>query len=165
MKDKILKDILSYYAKRDISQISHTLKVAYFTRFIAEEENYSKIDTEILEICALLHDIGCPNSKQKYGNTRPCNQEKEGMLVAKEILYQQKYSDQSNEVKERIINAVGSHHQKPKATNQKFMPLFEADAIVNMSEGYFSSPIIARKLIDSKTGLEIFDSIFKEKGI
>ncbi|MFA7115861.1 MAG: exonuclease domain-containing protein [Bacteroidales bacterium] len=160
VKDLVLKDIIQYYAKKDISQLDHTIKVAYFTRAIAEKEKYTDKEIETLEIAALLHDIGCPNSQEKYSNTLPDNQEKEGMIVAQQILTNDYYSKVPNKIKADIIYMVGHHHQKPKAIEFKFMPLFEADAIVNMTEGYFKSTAIARKLIDSKTGLEIFDNMF-----
>lgn len=161
MYNKILDDVLEYYARTDMSQIDHTLKVTYLTRRIAEKEGYSKQAADILETSALLHDIGCPNSKLKYGNTLPANQEKEGMIVAKEILSDEKYSDIDSEIKERIIKIVGGHHQKNKAIELKFMPLFEADAIINMTEGYFKNVDIARRLLKSHTSLQIFDKIYQ----
>ena len=161
MYNQVLNDILEYYARIDMSQIDHTLKVAYLTRRITEKEGYSKQAADILETSALLHDIGCPNSKLKYGNTLPANQEKEGMIVAKEILSDEKYSDIDEEIKARIINIVGAHHQKNKAIELKFLPLFEADAIINMTEGYFKNSDIARRLLTSHTSLELFDKLYK----
>jgi len=161
MKDLILKDVLEYYSKKDISQIDHTIKVAYFTKTIAKLENYSIKDIEFLEIVALLHDIGCPLSKEKYGNTIPKNQEKEGMCVAKEILSQEKYIEISEEIKEKITKIVGSHHQKAKAIEFNFAPLFDADTIINTLESYHKDSLISRKLLITDSGKDIFNKIYK----
>ena len=42
--------------------------------------------TDILECAAWLHDIGCPRSKELYGNSLPVNQQNVGKEVTVEIL-------------------------------------------------------------------------------
>lgn len=161
--DRLEWRMLDYYAKKDSSQIAHTLCVREYTRLLAEKENYEKRQVYLLEIAALLHDIGCPCSKEKYGNSLPENQEREGAFIAADWL--QDELELSDFEKEWIIQVVGSHHQFRKAQELGFQILFEADMIVNIFEGYYDKSKVQLyydKMITTWSGRSLFRLLFLE---
>lgn len=152
--------VMAYFAKNDQSQIPHTLNVAYFTRLIAANEEYNEEKKTLMEIAALLHDIGCPQAKSKYGNSLPVNQEKEGRIVAENILCN--CNELTQEQKEWLCDVVGNHHHHNKVVELGFEALADADLIVNMIEGYYDKnrSSIFRKMIFTNKGREIFNELF-----
>ena len=51
----------------DARRIHHFLKVHSFAKLIGEMEGVAGKEMEILEVAALVHDIGIKNSEKKYG--------------------------------------------------------------------------------------------------
>ena len=137
IKDKIAEMVVRYYAqfpelKRD--DVLHTQEVVVYTRMIAVGEGMADKQVALLEMAAWLHDIGCPRSKELYGNSLPVNQQNVGREVATELL--EPISELTSDEKQWLADVVGTHHQLPKAIELDYMPLFEADMIVNCLSGY-----------------------------
>ena len=163
MKDivtQIHKEVVEYFASTDYSQIGHTEAVHNFAQLLGKLEAYDDRRQAMIEISALLHDIGCPNAKEKYGNTNAPNQEKEGKPKAAEILakYELKAED-----KALIAEAVGCHHHIKQLQEMGFELLAEADLIVNLLEGYYKmeqAQNLYETCVSSARGKELFKNMF-----
>ena len=163
MKDivtHIHKEVVEYFAATDMSQIGHTEAVHNFAQLLGKLEGYDEHRQAIIEISALLHDIGCPNAKEKYGNTNAPNQEKEGKPKAAELLA--KY-DITAEDKALIADVVGVHHHIKQLQEMGFELLAEADLIVNLLEGYYKmeqAQNLYETCVTSVSGKELFKNMF-----
>lgn len=102
--------------------LEHTLRVRNIALHIGKIEN---ANLEILEIAALLHDIGREHQQKSLGKI--CHAEKWAEL-AKEIL--DRY-DFSQEIKDWVIHCIATHRKKwtkiPESLEAKI--LFDADKI------------------------------------
>lgn len=119
--------------------IAHFLKVTSFAELLAVSENLEKEEIEKIEIAALLHDIGCPLCREKYGNTNGPLQEKEGAILAEQFLASKPLSDS---VKERIVYLVGHHHTLNAIEGMDYQVLIEADYLVNAQESSYPSEAV-----------------------
>lgn len=158
--NRLFLKIIAYFSEVESQQIPHTLNVAYFTRIIARNENESEHRIILLETAAMLHDIGCPISKKKYGNSLPVNQEKEGRIIATEMLATETWL--SIEEKEWIAEVVGTHHRRKFADELNYGAVFDADIIVNTLEGYYPAAKADTyyKMLFTDTGRIIFSETF-----
>ena len=146
-KDIIARRVVQYYAENPpvASQIAHTMAVAGYARMIAVGMGLTERQCDLHEASAWLHDIGCPDAVSKYGNSLPVNQQNEGERIVNqwfgEDIDYPGWDIVTNELtadeKQWLAHVVGSHHQKPQAERLHFEPLFEADLIVNIQEGYY----------------------------
>lgn len=164
-KDRIISKVIEYYATMPPvnEQIVHTQSVANYTRIIAVNEGMSEHQTELLEISAWLHDIGCPNARRIHGNSRPMYQQEEGEKLVCDWLKDEKQI--SDEEKEWLAQTVGHHHQRPKALELHFEPLFDADLIVNLWEGYYDKECAEskyQKLVCTDSGKHLFNLFFSK---
>lgn len=154
------KEVIEYFATADMSQISHTEAVHNFTQLIASLERCDEKTQAMLEMAALLHDIGCPNAKVKYGNTNPPNQEKEGKPKTIEILA--KYN-MPEEDKQLLAEVVGLHHHLKELQKLGFGILAEADMIVNLIEGYYhidQAAVFYEIYMQTKSGKDLYRNMF-----
>lgn len=119
------------YFDGDIRRINHALKVYGFAKSIGELEGLQQDKQEILEIAAILHDIGIKESERKYSSSAGTYQELEGPPVAKELLMD---SELSKEALDRICFLIGHHHTYTKIDDMDFQILVEADFLVNIFE-------------------------------
>lgn len=148
-KDIIAQRVVRYYTENPpvASQIGHTMAVAGYTRLIASAMGRSRRECDLQESAAWLHDIGCPDALRKYGNSLPVNQQKEGERIVTEWMNEsgaETFPDWNivlkalaPEERQWLAKVVGAHHQQPSAKALRFEPLFEADLIVNIQEGYY----------------------------
>ena len=146
-KDIIAQRVVQYYAENPpvASQIAHTMAVAGYTRLLAVAMGKDERECDLHEASAWLHDIGCPDAIRKYGNSLPVNQQKEGERIVNEWFdkdtdyphWDEVMEELTQEEKQWLARVVGSHHQQPSARELHFEPLFEADLIVNIQEGYY----------------------------
>lgn len=148
LNDIISRKVTDYYLEHQpsISQIRHTQTVAAYTRLIAVSEGLEGRELDLIETAAWLHDIGCPNAREKYGDSLPAHQQDEGQKLVYEWLNKSYFI--TNEEIQWLAEVVGSHHQFKDAIRLHFEPLFEADAIINMIEGNHK-PEQAQHIYDS----------------
>jgi response regulator RpfG family c-di-GMP phosphodiesterase len=109
--------------------IDHTMNVLNNARQIIREEKINSQSAHIVELSAVLHDIGALEAMRKHGSMEGHLQELEGVPVAKEILQRQNY-EQS--VIDRVCYIVGNHHTPENIDGMDFRILWEADLIENM---------------------------------
>ncbi len=148
-KDIVSRRVCDYYKEHGpaYSQTAHTMAVASVTRQIALMQGRADREVDLLEMAAWLHDIGCPAAIEKYGNSRPLHQQTEGEAIVNEwfasetgyALWDIVAGELSAEEKQWLARVVGTHHQQKSAQELHFEPLFEADLIVNLKEGYFGT--------------------------
>ena len=160
--ERAMSRMIDYYAASDPTQIAHTLCVHEYTRLLARREGYDEHKVGLLEIAAIMHDIGCPSAKWKYGNSQPAHQQQEGMCIAAEWFA----SDPSwldTQEAQWIVDVVGAHHNAVKAETLGFEVLYEADLIVNLFEGYYPvdyANVYYHKMVRTESGKQLFRQLF-----
>ncbi len=162
-KDQIATRVIEYYAATPPveEQIMHTQAVANYTRMISVMAGMDSHTTDLMEIAAWLHDIGCPNARNHYGDSLPAHQQTEGEKLVREWLKDE--TQLTDDEKEWLALAVGHHHQHTSAVELHFEPLYDADLIVNLWEGYYDKEQAEekfRKLVCTKSALRLFDLFF-----
>ena len=161
--DKAAKMMVDYYAEYSSSMredILHTQEVVAYTRMIAVGENMSQRAVEMQCVAACFHDIGCPLSRERYGNSLPVNQQKVGAEVASRLL--ETMDCLTDDEKSWVTKVVGTHHQYRYAKELHFEPLFEADLIANLLSGYFAkekAEHLFSKMMTTNAGKSLFLTI------
>ncbi|MFI3283010.1 MAG: HD domain-containing protein [Rikenellaceae bacterium] len=163
MKDLIANITINYYSRFPElmrEDILHTQEVVCYTRLIAVGEQIPSLEIDLLEAAAWLHDIGCPRSKEIYGNSLPENQQSVGRNVAADLL--SKVDVLNDQEKQWIVDVVGAHHQFSKVQELGFAPLFEADLIVNILSGYHpreKAEMLYNSMMVTQTGRQLFKTL------
>lgn len=162
VKDAVARRVVDFYAgKAPVwEQIVHTQAVASYTRLIAVGEGLDEDRVDLLETAAWLHDIGCPSARELYGNSQPVHQQEEGRKLAGAWL--ESVPGLTADEKEWLAEVVAHHHQFASARELHFEPLFEADLIVNLTEGYYElkkAPHFYDKFVVTATGRRLFEEI------
>lgn len=125
----------------DQKRIEHSLKVFGYAQLLGRMEALEPENQFILELTAILHDIGIHVSESKYGYCDGALQELEGPPVARQIL-------ESVQVREEIIDRVcfiiSKHHTFSAIDGLDFQLLVEADFLVNSVEEAVSTKSIHR---------------------
>ncbi len=174
-KDIIASRVVDFYTENGpvAEQIMHTEAVATYARLIAVKMGLSSRAVDLHESAAWLHDIGCPDAVRKYGNSSPVHQMAEGERLVNEWFstdtdypnWNVVLESLSTEEKEWLARAVGTHHQRPYALSLHFEPLFEADLIVNIKEGYYGraqAQMYYEKMTITDAGRELFRKLVWE---
>lgn len=126
----VIKEMIRYYSG-DIKRINHFIKVYGFAKAIGELENLDEHTREILEVTAVVHDIGIKVSEEKYHSSAGHYQELEGPAVAKKMLsgmgYEKTFID-------RVCYLIAHHHTYTDMDGLDYQILVEADFLVNLNE-------------------------------
>ena len=144
----------------DRRRIEHSLKVYAYARLLGQAEFLGDELLEIVEITALLHDIGIHVAEKKLGKCSSQDQEIEGPPVASEILTALNFS---SAVIERVCFIISRHHTFTAIDNVDFQILVEADFLVNASEDQMSDVQIinfAKNIFKTKSGINILRLLF-----
>lgn len=156
---KLIKEMIEYY-RGDAKRIQHFIKVHSLAKIIGESEELNNDIQEILEIAAVVHDIGIKISEEKYGSCNGKYQEQEGPLIAKEMLQRLGYE---NNVIERVCYLVGHHHTYNNIDGIDYQILVEADFLVNFYEDESSKETIemtCNKIFKTNMGKIICSEMF-----
>ncbi|OOM71489.1 HD domain protein [Clostridium puniceum] len=162
MKEKIstiINEMISYYSK-DPRRVNHFLKVYSFAKSIGELEELNEETQDILEVAAVMHDIGIKISEEKYNSSAGNYQEIEGPPVAREILLKFKFD---KKFIDRICYLVGHHHTYSKIDGIDYQILIEADFLVNIYEDEIKGPqiqSIKEKYFKTKSGTEFLTNLY-----
>jgi len=126
--------MMEYYG--DVRFSEHSIKAYAYAQGIAEEENLSCEDKQVLLAAAILHDIGIPPAIEKHGSSKGEYQEKEGVLLVPEMLAKAGIEG----ITEQVAWLVGNHHTHELAKDNLLLQiLMEADYLVNLAEGKAST--------------------------
>ena len=160
MVETIMEEMMSYYAGQG-KRINHFMKVFTFAQMIGKGEKLDEKTQKILEITALMHDIGIKISEEKYGSSAGHYQEIEGPIIAKKILEDK---DVDEDMIERICYIIGHHHTYDHIEGIDYQILVEADLIVNFDEKNTDKETIEKakdKVFKTKTGIRYLEYMFK----
>jgi HD superfamily phosphodiesterase len=127
LRERISLEMKKNFGK-DLKRINHALKVARHAEQIMKMEGGNPV---VVLGSAYLHDIGIHQAEKKYQNSSGEYQEKEGPVIAREVL--EKLGVQKEMVDE-ICDIIGHHHHPREKETLNFQVLYEADWIVNMEE-------------------------------
>jgi HD superfamily phosphodiesterase len=158
---EITKEMIHYFGN-DVKRINHALKVYSFAKTIAELEHLNQVTRTIIEVTAILHDIGIKEAERKYNSSAGNYQEKEGPTVAKSILEKTVLPfDTIN----RICFIIANHHSLSKIDDIDFQIIVEADFLVNIFEDEITAETvkaILEKHFKTKSGIQILSAIYVE---
>ncbi|MBU2701781.1 HD superfamily phosphodiesterase [Sporomusaceae bacterium BoRhaA] len=151
------------YFQNDVKRVNHALKVYGFAKSIAETEALSGERLEILEVAAVLHDIGIKLGEQQYHSSSGKYQEMLGPAVARTLL--QEFNLQEKFI-ERVCYLIGHHHTYSKIAGIDFQILIEADFLVNIFEEDLSKQqikSIQEKYFKTSAGTAYLDNLYLTK--
>lgn len=158
---ELVKDAMINYFGSDIKRINHALSVLSYARKIMENEEVES--KEVVEVAAILHDIGIKQAQNKYNSTAGHYQEIEGPPIANDILtnlgYDYKFIYE-------VCTIISHHHTPGKINTKNFQVLYEADWLVNLQDDFFDLPLDKKmRLIESnfktKTGKALAYEVIK----
>jgi HD superfamily phosphodiesterase len=156
---EVIDAMIEYYAG-DTRRIQHFLKVYGFAKAIGELENLTTEVQEILEVAAVVHDIGIKVSEEKYHSSAGNYQQLEGPPIAKEMLGKLGYKE---DLIERVCYLIAHHHTYDKIDRIDYQILVEADFLVNISEDDMAKKEInsvKEKIFRTKSGLAFLQNIY-----
>jgi len=159
VKDVIFK-MIKYFGN-DVRRINHAMKVYGFAKTIGEFEAISNEKLQILEVAAILHDIGIKESERKYNLSSGTYQEIEGPPIALELLSDFKLE---SEFIDRVCYLIGNHHTYSRIDYIDFQILVEADLLVNIFEDSLSEQTInhlKEKYFKTRSGILFLEGMYQ----
>lgn len=145
------------YLQGDLHEIEHMLKVYGYAKAIGEMEGLEGEVRRILEIAAVVHDIGIPGAIEKYGSDAGPYQEELGPGEAKRLL-ESLSCDESTIA--RVCHLVGHHHTTVNVDGMDWRILLEADFLVNAAhKGLGREAVLAAResFFRTETGKKFLD--------
>ncbi len=127
-KKNLLNKMRDYFGS-DQKRIQHAEKVLAAAEKVLKTE---KGNPEVVIASAILHDIGINEAERKYHSNAGKYQEIEGPPIARKIL--EEVGMDKNIIQE-ICEIIAHHHSPGKVNTLNFKILYDADGIVNKSEG------------------------------
>ncbi len=156
----VISAMIEYYAG-DARRIQHFLKVYAYAKAIGELESVAPALLELLEVAAVVHDIGIKISEEKYNSSAGNYQQLEGPPIARSMLKELGYEE---EFIERVCYLIAHHHTYHNMEGLDYQILVEADFLVNISEDGMDAKAIESirgKIFRTKTGRMFLDRIFE----
>ncbi len=160
MTQKLIFEMMQVF-NGDSRRIEHTLKVHAFSKTIIKGEKIDPDMAEIIEIAALMHDIGITECEKKYNCAGGQLQQIEGPKVADKIL--SKYNC-DRDIKDRVLYLISKHHTYKDVSGIDYQILIEADLIVNAIEGNISQNALNKAvkiLFKTDTGKHVAENQFQ----
>ena len=158
----VINSMIEYYAG-DAARIQHFLKVYAFAKTIGEMENATDEVQELLEVAAVIHDIGIKISEEKYQSAAGNYQQVEGPPIAKAMLLKLGYDE---EFIERTCYLIAHHHTYDNIEGLDYQILVEADFLVNISEEQMTEQqiqMIKQKIFRTDTGLAFLKRMYEHE--
>ncbi|RII35188.1 HD domain-containing protein [Clostridium chromiireducens] len=155
----IINEMIKYYSG-DPRRVNHFLKVYSFAKAIGELEGIDKDTQNMLEVTAVMHDIGIKVSEEKYKSSAGNYQEIEGPPVAREMLSQLNFDEKFIE---RVCYLIGHHHTYSKIDGIDYQILIEADFLVNIYEDEIRDiqiRSIKEKYFKTKAGIQFLTDLY-----
>lgn len=158
----VINAMIEYYSG-DVRRISHFLKVYAYAKTIGELEGLDREAREILEVTAVVHDIGIKVSERKYNSSAGNYQQIEGPIVAEPMLAKLGYD---KAFIKRVCYLIAHHHTYHNITEKDYQILVESDFLVNLDEDKASEETIKnvyRNIFRTETGKSILQNVFRLK--
>lgn len=147
------------FDRGDARRIQHFLKVYQFAALIGKLEGLSPEQQEILEIAAILHDIGIIPSEKKYGISNGKLQEQEGPAYARELL--NRIGGYGQDFIDRVCFLIAHHHTYEGIDGLDWQILLEADFLVNSFEKNMTEEAIKKfraSVFRTKSGIALLNN-------
>lgn len=168
--DKALEEkyIALYYAMTDYMagdarRIQHFVKVHDYSRLIGLSEGLDEHTQFILEIAALMHDIGIREGERLYGRNDGEIQQQLGPAEAEKILQKLQFDPEDIA---RICYLIGHHHTYTDRNGADYQILVEADFLVNLYEDQCSQDACRNaydKIFVTESGKQLMQDLFGMK--
>ena len=141
--------------------IQHFIKVYEFAHVIGVREGIDKETLRILDMAAILHDIGIRPAEEKYGRCDGRLQEQEGPAYARKLLAD--FPEVTEEEQERICYLIAHHHTYENVEGIDYRILLEADFLVNALENGLEKDAIRKtrdRIFETETGRYLLNTMF-----
>ncbi|MDR0974404.1 MAG: HD domain-containing protein [Ruminococcus sp.] len=132
-------DLMILYETGNPARIGHFLKVHGYAAQIGRLEKIGYPKQLILEMAAIMHDIGIKPALEKYGSSAGQYQEELGPSAALQMIKMMNIPDKTIE---RVCFLIGHHHTYTGVDGIDWQILLEADFLVNMEEEKMSEKAI-----------------------
>ena len=155
---------MTAFNQGDPKRIQHFIKVYEFAHMIGILEGLDEKTQKILDIAAIMHDIGIRPSEEKYGQCNGRLQEQEGPGYARTMLLD--FPEITQEETDRVCYLIGHHHTYTDVDGLDYRILLEADFLVNAYEDEMKEDGIRtfrNNVFRTKTGTELLDTMFDLK--
>ena len=156
---KVIEAMIEYFGT-DLRRINHFLKVFSFAKTIGEGESLDTDSQNLLEVSAIVHDIGIKQSELKYNSSAGKYQELEGPAEAEKLLSKLGYD--SNFIG-KVCYLVGHHHTYSQIDSMPYRILVEADFLVNLFEdGASINAVVSaeEKIFRTPTGIKLLKKMY-----
>lgn len=140
MINKLAYKMMTYYSG-DAKRIQHFTKVHSFAKLIGEMEQLDQETLTLIEVTALVHDIGIKEAEAQFGSSNGKLQEQLGPDLAKKLLKELGYNEEKIE---RVCYVVGHHHTYTDIQGIDYQILVEADFLVNFYEDQLGKEAIKK---------------------
>ena len=144
-------------------RVQHFMKVYAYSKMIGELEGLSDREQDILEVAAIVHDIGIKVSEEKYGDCIGKHQEEESAALIEEFFAD---SDLPKEFVDRVSYIVSHHHTINGIDGIDYQIMIEADYLVNADESNFSESNVRNmleKVFKTETGKFLIQSMYQKR--
>ncbi|MDF2610908.1 MAG: phosphohydrolase [Lachnospiraceae bacterium] len=158
--NEVMKAMFLYYSG-DPRRIQHFIKVHSYAKIIGEMEQLDNNTQEMLEVTAVIHDIGIKVSEEKYNSSAGNYQQIEGPAVAKKMLTELGYC---KEFIDRSCYLIAHHHTYKDIDGIDYQILVEADFLVNIYEEEIAQDKIAAirdKIFRTQSGILLLNNIYR----
>lgn len=163
LKDKILLKMIDFESGCP-GRAQHLLKVYQFAQIIADAEGMTGEAREILDIAALMHDIGIRPCEERYGRCTGRMQEEEGPAYARTMLAEA--GCDSENLIGRVCWLIAHHHTYDEYDRLDYRILIEADYLVNAYENNADREAIQNmraRIFRTVMGKKLLDTMFLRK--
>ncbi|EKQ54385.1 MULTISPECIES: HD domain-containing protein [unclassified Clostridium] len=158
--DNLILEMVSFNSGEP-KLIQHLIKVYEFAKLIGNMENIPDDKMEILEVAAVIHDIGIKVFIEKYGKYNGKLQEEEGPIYAEKLLNRLGFKQ---EAIDRVSYLVAHHHTYSNIDGIDYQILVEADFLVNLYEKQNNEETIQntyKKIFKTESGRKLCCQMFK----
>lgn len=160
--DTIYEKMVEYY-RGDPGQIQHFVKVHSFASLIGRMEQLDEQTQLILELAALVHDIGIKPALAEFGSSAGPLQETMGPPVARKMLAE---AGLPQDIVDRVCYLVSRHHTYTDVDGLDYRILLEADYLVNCYESSYpreAAEASIGKVFHTVSGIRLQKTMFAIK--
>ena len=160
LNDELILKMIEFDAE-DPKRIQHFIKVYELAHVIGVKEDLDEGTLHILDMAAILHDIGIKPAEEKYGYQNGSLQEQEGPSHAAKMLSE--FPEVTAKQIERVCYLIAHHHTYTDVEGLDYRILLEADFLVNAYEDDLEPTAIATfrdKVFRTKTGIGLLNTMF-----
>lgn len=157
---ELVRKEMQIFDKGSAGRIQHFTKVHSFASQIGKLEKLDDKTQFILEITAILHDIGIRPAEEKYGYCNGKLQEEIGPCYAREML--EKFEVDSGII-DRVCYLIAHHHTYDEVDGLDYQILLEADFLVNLHENNATKESVKstfENIFKTKAGKELCSIMF-----